>query len=391
MKAMLFTTMPMFVCLFWSAMLALQLYTEGKNRPRQHLLVFMLTASMLYFGHCVFFNHNTALSPYTDTIYSFANLAVYPLYYLYICSLTIRSEHHKGHWVMMVPAVVGGILTGALYIMMSPEETRQFIDQYLYGGHRSTLTGLAIMQVYVHDVCKALFAFLIIPVLTHGRTHIMEYDQQVRNAYADIEDKTLGSIHHMLVAFIATSILSFVFNIIGRRQFDESSWLLAFPSVAFSVMLFALGYVGYKQQFSIDDIENDEQEADASIARQDGMQELRKKIEQLMEEEELYRQPNIKIVDIVNRLNTNRNYIYQAINHEMGISFNEYINRMRIEHASLLISQHPDMPLSEIAEQSGFTSSTSFYRNFRLYKGMSPKEYLVNMKNNPTSKTINEK
>ena len=54
----------------------------------------------------------------------------------------------------------------------------------------------------------------------------------------------------------------------------------------------------------------------------------------------------------------------------MGISFSEYINRMRIEYASMLIAQHPEKSLSEIAEQSGFTSSTSFYRNFKLYKDM---------------------
>ena len=65
----------------------------------------------------------------------------------------------------------------------------------------------------------------------------------------------------------------------------------------------------------------------------------------------------------------------------MGLSFNEYVNRMRIEYAAMLIAQNPGKPLSEIAEQSGFSSSTSFYRNFKLYKGMGPKEYQNHHKN----------
>jgi AraC-like DNA-binding protein len=53
---------------------------------------------------------------------------------------------------------------------------------------------------------------------------------------------------------------------------------------------------------------------------------------------------------------------------------------MRIEYATQLIQQHPDMPVSTIGEQAGFNSSTSFYRNFKLYKGMGPKEYQSSMK-----------
>ena len=67
----------------------------------------------------------------------------------------------------------------------------------------------------------------------------------------------------------------------------------------------------------------------------------------------------------------------------MGLSFNEYVNRMRIDYAALLLSQQPDRPLGEVAEQSGFTSSTSFYRNFRLYKGIGPKEYQNKLKGTP--------
>jgi len=84
MTAMIFTAMPMFVCLFWSVMLTLDMLTEGRSRQRTCLLIFMLSASVLYFGHCVFFNHNTELIPVSDTLYCAANLSVYPLYYIYI-------------------------------------------------------------------------------------------------------------------------------------------------------------------------------------------------------------------------------------------------------------------------------------------------------------------
>jgi AraC-like DNA-binding protein len=381
MKAMIFTAMPMFVCLFWSIMLVFELHQDGKNRPRLHLLAFMLTATVLYFGHCAFFNHETTIIPFTDTLYCAANLAVYPLYFLYICSLTTRYEHSRLKHMLLVPAIAGGTAVGLTYLSMSEEETGQFISTYLYHGGYEGMTPLTMRQVFIHDVCKVFFAMLILPVFFYGRSYLQKYERLVHEVYADIEDKTLAPIRYMLIAFAATSIASFTANLIGRHQFGNSIWMLAIPSLLFSSLLFAIGYVGYHQHFSMENIEDDEQQADIIESNTTTINDLRVQIEQIMESEQLYRQPNFKIVDLVQRLNTNRNYVYRAINLDMGLSFNEYVNRMRIEYAAMLIAQNPGKPLSEIAEQSGFSSSTSFYRNFKLYKGMGPKEYQNHHKN----------
>ena len=111
MRDIIFTVMPMFVCLFWSVMLTFELHADGRNRPRLHLLIFMLTATLLYFGHCAFFSHSKDIIPITDTFYVAANLAVYPLFYIYICSLTTRYHHQKLRWILLIPAVAGGLFS----------------------------------------------------------------------------------------------------------------------------------------------------------------------------------------------------------------------------------------------------------------------------------------
>jgi YesN/AraC family two-component response regulator len=184
----------------------------------------------------------------------------------------------------------------------------------------------------------------------------------------------------MLWAFVITSACSFVANLIGRQQFVDSLWLLAIPSTLFSILLFTIGYIGHNMQFSIEDIEADEQKADEVTDTTETSSELCLQIQQLMKKEELFRQPNLKIVDIVKRLGTNRNYIYLAINRELGVSFSTYVNKMRIEYAERLIVQQPDLNLGTVGERAGFTSNTSFYRNFKIYRGISPKEYQKRVK-----------
>ena len=88
----------------------------------------------------------------------------------------------------------------------------------------------------------------------------------------------------------------------------------------------------------------------------------------------------MKLEDLAKHLNTNRAYIYNVINTDMGMSFSEYINRKRIEHATRLIEQNPNLLLADIATMSGFSSISAFYRNFKLYKHCSPSEYQLHKK-----------
>ena len=379
MITMIFTLMPMFICFFWSMVLAIGLLVDGKNKPKAHLLAFMLTATVLYLGHSVYFFHNIHIMPITNTLYSVANLSVYPLFYFYIRSLSARSNHHSIQWTLLIPAILLGLATGTLNHLMTEEERNLFFEKYLYEGTHEGLTGLPMQQAVVHDLCKGTFFLLLIPVFVMGSRHMKQYEKLLSNTYADLEGKTLKNIRYLLIVFIVSSIFSIAFMLIGRHHFANSIWLLIIPSTIFSFILFAVGMIGHHQTFCIEDVEKDESRAGEETDELPTTVELRERIEQLMEKEQLYRHPNLKIVDLVQRLGTNRNYVYIAINHEMGVSFTEYVNRMRIEYATMLINQHPGKSLTEVAEQAGFSSASSFYRNFRQFKGMGPREYQNNL------------
>lgn len=374
----------MMVCLFWAVTLTCDIVlsrlrsepttsTPGWLYPRYYLLLFLVVTTVLYLGHSIYFNRITHHMVVGDSLYVATNLAVYPLYYLYICALTQR-RNRRLRFGLLLPALVGGVTVALLYAKMTNEETRLFIDQYLYHGHHLEMSPMATCQMYVHDVCKALFAVLIIVVVVLGNRRLSQYEHLLNNTYADTENKSLVSLQHMLLAFVVTSVVSFVCNLVGRYRFVDSMWLLILPSAAFSILLFTIGYVGCRTQFNIWNIEQDDPHNPATAA-ETSVSQLCKRIEQLMSEEQLYLRPNLKTADLSASLATNRNYIYQAINREMKMSFSEYINRKRVAYAQALIDETPRMPLTEVAEKSGFNSSTSFYRNFKLFLNMSPKAY----------------
>ena len=368
--------MPLFVCFFWSMLVATDLIRKGPDRHRIYLLVFFVAATILYLGHAVFFSHSLELMPLSDWLYSTCNLAVYPLWFLYICSLTENRHPVADQLIVMVPTIIGCVAVGVQYLVMSPADTAMFVKEYLYNNVSNMPSEAANIQAHIHNACKVIFGIQIIPVLYFGYRKIKKFNEQVNSIYADTENKVVpAAMHYLLLFFLITSIMSFIVNALGRYRFEDQL-LLAIPSVVFTLLLFAIGYVSYFQEFSINDIKSDDLEADNFINESTGSSGLRERIEQVMATEKLYLRPNLKLHDLVRYVQSNRNYVYNAINREMGVSFNEYVNRLRIDHSIRLIQQHAEMPLAEVAEKSGFTSIASFYRNFKQFTGKSPKEYL---------------
>lgn len=118
----------------------------------------------------------------------------------------------------------------------------------------------------------------------------------------------------------------------------------------------------------------EEEEAEESDKTNTGT-ELMSQISQLMEQEQLYLDSDLKLADLATRLHTNRNAVSACINSQRGYSFSQFISYYRVEHAKQLLRQHPDMKMTEVWMQSGFTTESSFFRAFKAATGLTPTEW----------------
>jgi hypothetical protein len=102
----------------------------------------MAVAGLLYTAHAVYFNHQTAVIPVTDTLYCFCNPAVFPLFYIYIEELTTGRHNTWRHAIYLLPSLLCMSAVGTIYSLMNADEMGTFIQQYLYGGNVTILSGL---------------------------------------------------------------------------------------------------------------------------------------------------------------------------------------------------------------------------------------------------------
>jgi AraC-like DNA-binding protein len=100
----------------------------------------------------------------------------------------------------------------------------------------------------------------------------------------------------------------------------------------------------------------------------------RSAFEQWMEAEKPYTNPAFQLMDVRAVLPKNRTYLSQFINTAYGCSFFHLVNRYRIEEAQRLMSEHPNMKLSDVAARCGFSSPAVFSRTFARETGVSPRE-----------------
>jgi AraC-like DNA-binding protein len=373
MLGVLMSSLPMIVCGVLSVLTALSLFGH-RNRARVRLQLFMLTVTLLYLAHYVYFNRLTAVVPLTDTFYSFCNPAVFPLYYLYIEELTDYRPNRWRQVLYLLPSLLCFLATGLLYLLMDGQQTAHFMEQCLYDGDLSSLSGVAWWQGVAHVMVRIVFALQIPLVLYCGFRRITAYNAVVESNYSNIEGKRIVGVKTLLVLFAVTSFVAFVFNIIGRQEFIEEPEPLTFPAVLFSLLLLLIGHVGLSQQFSVQDIEVEVFQETEYMPVERSDSELLERIRKLVSDEKLFLYPNLKVSDLAARLHSNRNYIYHAINVEMGTSFSDYINGLRVEYAVQLFETNPDLSINDVMTKSGFTSTSAFYRNFKKFKGVSPKE-----------------
>ena len=103
--------------------------------------------------------------------------------------------------------------------------------------------------------------------------------------------------------------------------------------------------------------------------------ELMQRIAQLMDKEKPYLSSELKVSYLADKLNTSSRNVSDCIRNSTNNSFANFINAYRIDYAKQLMSNHPDMKISEVFLSSGFANETTFFRIFKTATGMTPNEW----------------
>lgn len=96
----------------------------------------------------------------------------------------------------------------------------------------------------------------------------------------------------------------------------------------------------------------------------------------LMSREQLYKENDLKLETLAEKLKSNRHFVSQVINQYYKTNFFDFINANRIDEAKrLLVSDSHEMNIIEIAYAVGYNNKVTFNTVFKRFTGVTPSEY----------------
>jgi len=83
---------------------------------------------------------------------------------------------------------------------------------------------------------------------------------------------------------------------------------------------------------------------------------------------------DISLDEVAAYVNLNSSYFSHYFKKQVGVNFVEYVTRIRLQEAQLLLSE-PDIKIKEIASKVGFRDARYFAKIFKNYMGVTPSQY----------------
>ena len=257
-------------------------------------------------------------------------------------------------------------------------------DVYLWNDYQQA----DIQKLYVdppwtyHFFYKGLHVYMIV-VLIWFLGNLRTYQSTIKDYYSNLEGVNLTWLKYFLWVYISVYSTSFSAMLLlnfGVLDHVRTAFLLI--SISILCALLWMIYHGLRSytlaNFSeATPVPVPNKKYATSSLRQENAKELFKNIQSLFEEDEVYKNADLKVQDLALKLGVTNHNISQTLNEVAGKTFFEFVNDYRLAHFQKLLVDPSNRKYTILAlgMDSGFNSKASLNRIFKKYVGESPSEY----------------
>ncbi|UVD80228.1 AraC family transcriptional regulator [Myroides albus] len=107
------------------------------------------------------------------------------------------------------------------------------------------------------------------------------------------------------------------------------------------------------------------------------LNQYRSKVEKVLVEDKMFLESDFSIERLEEETGVSKHHLSQLFTLKYNSNFKPYLNKLRISYAiEIIANTKEDINISELGEQCGFNSRTSFFRSFKKNTGVSPSDYI---------------
>jgi len=195
------------------------------------------------------------------------------------------------------------------------------------------------------------------------------YIKELNNNFSDVSKLSLRWVRWAFFVALSIGVMAIFIQILPGISFD----------LFFNIILtlfyfaFALKYINYNKIFYylapvIADIKAAPIPFNATSKSRIQWNDFKK----IIISEKYYLKEGLTLEEMAQMLKVGRTSLSNFINSEEGVSFNTWINKLRIEEAKSLLFKNPEYSLIKIAELTGYSEQSNFSKQFKIFTGESP-------------------
>lgn len=304
-----------------------------------------------------------------NPIHLLASLIAYPLLFAYMFSLMRPESIRRAYWLVCYSplALLAGLhvlftcLHGRLPVITDYEQLHALLGE----------PGL-----WVRFVATGLFALevIIFAVLTLRMQR--EHERNLQSDFSYTEGATLEWVRWIIAITVIKGIFAVLLMMMEGRAIKVVTGILFIVEPVITTVWVLRQKELYRQPSTEERQQCDDEPLAVTVPPMKREQ-LKEQLLHLLEHEEIFMDTDLSSDKVREMLCTNRTYLSQVINQELGTTFYNLINTYRLRKAVELMQdpRHSHISLKSIATICGFKSLSAFSAFFKQTYGKCPSEW----------------
>lgn len=342
-------------------------FNKKIDRVARLLISIFVFSHSIYILHIFLFITNLQYSyPHTYLMSGPFSFLYGPLLYFYFRRITQQYQLQSRDLLHLIPTVFMLIYLIPIYVLPADEKLALLLDRA--AGFTSDNSSAFIVVVSLKIISFITYGLLIRDVYMKGKLknpQSADNQQWQRNIYR---------IHFLYIIF---------YSLYGFLALNNLTLSLFFNLQILCMALMVL-YVGYSANIQPSVFSGlysfDKQlffKYEKSGLTESLSKELMQNLINLFDSEKIYKENDISLEMVAQRLNTTRHNASQVINEHFKMNFHELVNKYRIEEAKSILGTdyQKNLNIIDVAYEVGYNNKVTFNKAFKKDTKLTPSEY----------------
>lgn len=307
--------------------------------------------------------------PHTYRMSAVSALVFGPLLYFYFLSIAQQYKFRVLHLLHFLPTLALLLFLFPMYSASSTEKIELMLN---INTDKKTFDSVIFISKAISLI---VYTFLIGKLL---------FNRKNKNISSSDQEQVMWkkNIYRIHVAYVVSYIFYgiSVFGALG----SISSFICFVQMVVMSIMVIYIAYMAYVQPsiFRNEFIPIKERFFTGKYQKS-GLtnalsKELKENLIKLLVEDKIYKENDISLEILAQKLNTTRHNASQIINEHFDMNFFELINKFRIKEAIRILQEdiHGSLNIIDVAYEIGYNNKVTFNKAFKKETSHTPSEFL---------------